>query len=155
MFRLVICMTVLVFGINASFAHGDEHHHMHKKAGKKHSIGAVKEATAPMPLMMPIIKKNKATLGLTDQQMEKITVWHDQNSPFIKERVAKIKAQKKLIREASLRGEQIETVQTLVKQRMELQVQVVGKVQECINNIKEVLSKKQWEQLVGLYNKAN
>lgn len=120
------------------------------KQGQKHNHALMH--TNPLPNLMRVAVQNKKELNITKAQMKEIKLWTKDAKPKIKALVQKVMQEERMLHKEALTTDNdvVAKAQTMLDTRKEI---IVLKTQ-CRMNLKNILSKKQYNQLVKMYRQS-
>lgn len=106
----------------------------------------------PLPNLVRVAMKNSQELNITDAQIKSIKVWGKVNKPKMLKLVKLVMSEEKMLLEESLSTDNnvIIKAQTMLAARAE----IIKIKTLCRENLKNVLSKEQYTQLVKIYKKT-
>lgn len=109
----------------------------------------------PMPNLMQIIVKQGDKLNLDEKQQAALKAWREQNHVKVHDMVKKINQLDAEINNKALEGASAKTLQQLASAVMDTRMQLFNAKLACRENMKSVLNKDQYEQVIRLYSLAN
>lgn len=109
---------------------------------------ALKHAN-PMPNLMRIAIKNADILGVDKKQMEALKAWSDTKKPEMKKMVKKIISEEKMLNEKALTSD-ADTVKA-AEAMIETRKQIIDMKTKCNANLKTILTKKQYADVITIY----
>lgn len=113
-----------------------------------HANYALKHAN-PMPNLVHYAVGNAEILGITKQQVTEIQAWGKTHKPKMQELIKTVMMEEKMLLDEALGADEnvVEKSQKMLDARKE----IIKIKTDCRMNMKKILSKKQYEQLVNLY----
>lgn len=109
---------------------------------------ALKHAN-PMPNLMRIAIKNADILGVNKEQMVALKAWSTTNKPKMQQMVKKVMSEEKMLLENALTTENDSVKDAAVM--LETRKTIIAMKARCNANLKTILNKKQYEQVVTIY----
>ena len=109
---------------------------------------ALKHAN-PMPNLMRIAIKNADLLGVDAKQMVALKAWSDTNKPKMKMMVKKVMMEEKMLEENALTTDNDSVKEAEVM--LETRKMIIAMKARCNANLKTILTKKQYAQVVTIY----
>lgn len=113
-----------------------------------HANYSLKHAN-PMPNLVHYAVGNAEILGITKQQVTELQAWGRTHKPKIQELIKTVMMEEKMLLDEALGADEnvVEKSQKMLDARKE----IIKIKTDCRMNMKKILSKKQYEQLVNLY----
>jgi hypothetical protein len=102
-----------------------------------------------MPNLMRIAIKNADLLGIDQKQMTALKEWSDTNKPKMKKMIQQV-----MHEEAMLLENALTTDNDIVKEAevmLETRKKIIEMKANCNTNLKSILTKKQYQQVVTIY----
>lgn len=122
---------------------------------KKAAFMPVVKHTSPMPNYMRTLKKNSDILELSSEQETQLKKWASENSKKATATVKRIVELENNISYASMHGDSKELLMKKFSEMTALRLTLASSKTACRDNMRSILSEKQWTKLVGLQvNKA-
>ena len=109
---------------------------------------ALKHAN-PMPNLMRIAIKNADILAVDTKQMEALKAWSDTKKPEMQKMVKKVINQEKMLHEKALTSD--EDTSKEAEAMLETRKEIIAMKTKCNANLKTILSKKQYAQVITIY----
>lgn len=106
----------------------------------------------PLPNLVRVAMQNKDTLNITASQMQAIKAWGKVNKPKVMSLIHLVMTEEKMLMEESLTTDSDVIVKAATM--LEARKQIIIIKTKCRENLKKVLSKVQYAQLVTMYKKA-
>jgi Spy/CpxP family protein refolding chaperone len=137
--KIIIAMTLVLISFSSL-------HAMNMGMGmNKHAL----EHANPMPNLMRIAIKNADLLGIDQKQMTALKEWSDTNKPKMKKMIQQV-----MHEEAMLLENALTTDNDIVKEAevmLETRKKIIEMKANCNTNLKSILTKKQYQQVVTIY----
>jgi hypothetical protein len=109
---------------------------------------ALKHAN-PMPNLMRIAIQNADLLGIDQKQMTALRAWSDTNKPKMKQMVQKVMHEEAMLLENALTTDNDSVKEAEVM--LETRKKIIEMKARCNANLKTILTKKQYQQVVNIY----
>jgi hypothetical protein len=119
--------------------------HAMKMGMNKH---ALKHAN-PMPNLMRIAIKNGDLLGIDQKQMKALRAWSDTNKPKMKKMVQKVMHEEAMLLENALTTDNDPVKEAEVM--LETRKKIIEMKANCLANLKNILTKEQYQNVVNIY----
>lgn len=103
----------------------------------------------PMPNLVRYAVGNAELLGLNKKQLDEIAAWSDANRAKMMQLVQLVHSEEQMLLEEAL-GSDVDVVKKSEKM-LDARKQIIEIKTACRANLKKILTKKQYEQLVTLY----
>ncbi len=132
--KLLLAITLVLMSLSTTHASGGKY--------------ALKHAN-PMPNLMRIAIKNADLLGVDAKQMVALKAWSDTNKPKIKMMVKKVMMEEKMLLENALTTDNDSVKEAEVM--LETRKTIIAMKSRCNANLKTILTKKQYAQVVTIY----
>ena len=104
----------------------------------------------PMPNLMRIAIGNADLLGVDEKQMTALKAWSDTNKPKMQEMVKKVMGEEKMLLEKALTSDADTAKEAEVM--LETRKQIIAMKTKCNANLKTILTKKQYADVITIYN---
>ncbi len=111
---------------------------------------AVKHAH-PLPNFMIVIIQQGDMLALSPEQAQVVANWRAKHGPIAKKLVMAINKGEQELEEASLNGTSKEKIMAQLDALLEMRRQLAEMKTTCRDNLRQILSEEQWNELVSLY----
>lgn len=121
---------------------------LHAMEGMGMNKLALKHAN-PMPNLMRIAIKNADLLGIDQKQMTALQAWSNTNKPKMQMMVKKVMHEEKMLLENALTtdNDSLKEAEAMLETRK----QIIGMKAKCNANLKTILTKKQYADVVTIY----
>ena len=106
----------------------------------------------PMPNYMPLIMENAEEVMLTTEQTEQLKQWSEIALPKVKAWLNELEEVNLKIKNAALAKASIDDLLVLEQTAEDLRIKIINSKVDCRDNAQKILNKKQWQQVLGLYN---
>lgn len=137
--KIIIAMTLILMSFSSL-------HAMNMGMGmNKH---ALKHAN-PMPNLMRIAIKNADLLGIDQKQMTALKAWSDTNKPKMKQMIQQVMHEEAMLLENALTTDNDSVKEAEVM--LETRKKIIEMKANCNTNLKSILTKKQYQQVVNIY----
>ncbi len=107
----------------------------------------------PMPNLMRIAMGNAELLHLTQEQKEALKSWSKTNKPKMLEMMQKVINEEHMLLENALTTDNDSAKEAEVM--LETRKQIIALKTKCRANLKNVLTKEQYAQLISIYRSVN
>lgn len=107
------------------------------------------EHANPMPNLMRIAIKNADLLGIDEKQMTALKAWSDTNKPKMQQMVKKVMSEEKMLLEKALTSDADTSKEAEVM--LETRKQIIAMKTRCNANLKTILTKKQYTDVITIY----
>jgi len=114
-------------------------------------MAAVKHAH-PLPNFMLVIAKHGEMLDLSEEQQAALKAWGKEHKPLVKQLVKAITQGEKALHEAALEGASKAKLMAKLDGLLAKRKALAELKTDCRDNMREVLSDEQWEQVIEYYN---
>ncbi|MEN8220901.1 MAG: hypothetical protein ABFS56_32010 [Pseudomonadota bacterium] len=111
---------------------------------------AVKHAH-PLPNFMLVIIQQGDMLALSPEQAQAVANWRAKHGPIAKKLVMAIKKGEQQLQEASLNGTSKEEIMAQLDALLKTRRQLAEMKTICRDNMRQILSDDQWNEVVSLY----
>jgi len=111
---------------------------------------AVKHAH-PLPNFMIVIMQQGDMLALSPEQAQAVANWRAKHGPIAKKLVMAIKNGEQELQKASLNGASKEEIMAQVDALLDKRRQLAEMKTTCRDNMRQILSDEQWDEVVSLY----
>ena len=111
----------------------------------KHAL----EHANPMPNLMRIAIKNADLLGIDQKQMTALKAWSDTNKPKMKQMIQQVMHEEAMLLENALTTDNDSVKEAEVM--LETRKKIIEMKAKCNTNLKSILTKKQYQQVVNIY----
>ncbi len=118
---------------------------------KKMSTMKFKQHANPMPNLLAVYKKMGDKLNLSDEQKTKLDAGIKVRGPKIEELYASVKGLEKELHDATLNDQPLNKIDQLADKLIQARLAIIEGKTGCRESIKEVLSDKQFQNIVKLY----
>ena len=137
--KIIIVMTLIMMSFSSLHA---------MNMGMGMNQHALKHAN-PLPNLMRIAIKNAELLGINQKQMGDLKAWSDTNKPKMKQMVQKVMHEEKMLLENALTtdNDSVKEAEAMLETRK----QIIVMKANCNANLKTILAKKQYQQVVNIY----
>ncbi len=132
--KILLVITLILMSFSTLYAAGNQ--------------SALKHAN-PMPNLMRIAIKNADLLGVDAKQMVALKAWSDTNKPKMKMMVKKVMMEEKMLEENALTTDNDSVKEAEVM--LETRKMIIAMKARCNANLKTILTKKQYAQVVTIY----
>jgi len=109
---------------------------------------ALKHAN-PMPNLMRIAIKNSDILGIDAKQMTALRAWSDTNKPKMMKMVKKVMHEEAMLLENALTTDNDPVKEAEVM--LETRKKIIEMKANCLANLKTILTKEQYQNVVNIY----
>lgn len=116
--------------------------------GKGMQKYALKHAN-PMPNLMRIAIKNADLLGIDQKQMTALRAWSDTNKPKMMQMVQKVMHEEAMLLENALTTDKDPLKEAEVM--LETRKKIIEMKANCLANLKTILTKEQYQNVVTIY----
>ncbi len=106
----------------------------------------------PMPNYMPLIMENAEEVAISPEQKAELEAWSAVAGPMLSAWTKELQEINLKINKAALDGLSLDELLRLEQNAEELRLKMVTKKVDCRDNAIKILDKKQWQQVIGLYN---
>jgi len=114
-------------------------------------MAAVKHAH-PLPNFMLVIVNHGKMLDLSEEQQAALKAWGKEHKPLAQQLVSAITQGEKALHQASLEGVSKADMMAQLDGLLEKRKELAEFKTDCRDNMREVLSDEQWEQVIEYYN---
>ncbi len=121
-----------------------------KAAAEKAQYISMLNHANPMPNYMPVLMKNAKNIALNTEQTGKLKSWIAVNNKKSKNVVKKIVQLESSLAFASINGDDKPTLMKKYSEIADLRIKLASSKADCRDNIRSILSAKQWNKLVNL-----
>jgi len=132
--KIILAMAILFMSASTLHAAGNQY--------------ALRHAN-PMPNLMRIAIKNADLLGVNEKQMTALKAWSDTHKPKMQEMVKKVISEEKMLNEKALTSD-ADTVKA-AEEMLETRKQIIAMKTKCNANLKTILTKKQYANVITIY----
>ena len=132
--KILLAITLVLMSLSTTHAAGGQY--------------ALKHAN-PMPNLMRIAIKNADILGVDAKQMVALKAWSDTNKPKMKQMVKKVMVEEKMLLENALTTDNDSLKEAEVM--LETRKTIIAMKAKCNANLKTILTKKQYADVVNIY----
>ncbi len=115
------------------------------------NMAAVKHAH-PLPNFMLVIVNDGEMLDLSEDQQAALKAWGKEYKPLAQQLVSAITQGEKALHQASLEGVSKADMMAQLDGLLEKRKKLAEFKTDCRDNMREVLSDEQWEQVIEYYN---
>lgn len=106
-----------------------------------------------MPVLMRSVMKNRAELGLTDDQLSKIKTYQTENSPILKGQMAEILKFEKEAKELALKDGAAKDIIAIGDKAFKIRHDIMVSRIACRDFLKSVLTAEQYQKTLANVNK--
>ncbi len=103
----------------------------------------------PMPNLIRITMGNADLLGINAEQMKAIKAWAAKNKPEMEKMIQKVMSEEAMLLEHALTTDNDSVKEAEVM--LETRKQIIAMKTKCRANLKKILTKKQYEQVISIY----
>ncbi len=121
----------------------------HNPAG----MNGMGKKTPLVPNYMRVVVMQGDLLNLTKEQNAKLEEWRSAHHADMQKLKEEIKAKKKSLFEASMKGASSDELIHLLNEKNKLEQKMVENKTECRDFLREVLTEEQWNKLLDAYGK--
>ena len=114
-------------------------------------MAAVKHAH-PLPNFMLVMLEYGEKLNLSEEQQAALKAWGKEHKPLAQQLVSAITQGEKALHQASLEGVSKADMMAQLDGLLEKRKELAEFKTDCRDNMREVLSDEQWEQVIEYYN---
>jgi hypothetical protein len=115
------------------------------------NMAAVKHAH-PLPNFMLVMLEYGEKLNLSEEQQAALKAWGKEHKPLAQQLVSAITQGEKALHQASLEGVSKADMMAQFDGLLEKRKELAEFKTDCRDNMREVLSDEQWEQVIEYYN---
>ncbi|OAD23824.1 hypothetical protein THIOM_000330 [Candidatus Thiomargarita nelsonii] len=105
----------------------------------------------PLPNFMLVITQHGDMLALSPEQAQALANWLDKHGPIAKELAMAIKKGEQQLQEASMNGSSKEEIMAQLEALLDKRRQLAEMKTICRDNMRQILSDEQWNEVVSLY----